>query len=134
MPHLVIKFLFAEMVMNRQKIIDYIKNEFGVEEEHLWMTFPDYIVFRNRKNKKWFAIIMDIDRSKLGLDGEGKVDIIDLKCDPILIGSLLHNKGYLPAYHMSKKGWITVLLEGSVADDELKDLIHLSYEIIEKKK
>jgi predicted DNA-binding protein (MmcQ/YjbR family) len=43
------------------------------------------------------------------------------------------NKGYFPAYHMNKKSWLTVLLDGSVNDDELKDLIHLSYEIIEKK-
>ena len=120
--------------MNRKNIIDFIKNEFDITEEHLWMIFPDYIVFRNKKNKKWFAIIMDIEKGKLGLDGEGKIDIIDLKCDPILIGSLLHNKGYLPAYHMSKKSWITILLDGSVSENELKDLIYLSYEIIEKKK
>ncbi len=120
--------------MDREKITDYIQNEFGVEGERLWMTFPDYIVFRNQKNKKWFAVIMDIEKSKLGLEGEGKVDIIDLRCDSILIGSLLHNKGYLPAYHMSKKNWITALLDGSVSDNELKDLIHLSYEIIEKKR
>lgn len=120
--------------MKRQEVIGFINNEFGVEEEHLWMTFPDYAVFRNKRNKKWFAIIMDIDRNKLGLDGTGRVDIIDLKCDPILIGSLLHNKGYLPAYHMSKKSWITVLLDGIVGEDELKDLIQLSYELIEKKK
>lgn len=120
--------------MNRQEIISFIKEAFDITEEHLQLTFPDYIVFRNKKNKKWFAIIMDIEKSKLGLDGEGKVDIIDLKCDPILVGSLLRNKGYLPAYHMSKKSWITVLLDGSVSDEELKDLICLSYEIIEKKK
>lgn len=120
--------------MNRQDIIDYIQDELDISEEHLWMTFPDYIVFRNRKNKKWFAIIMDIEKSRLGLDGDGKVDVIDLKCDPILIGSLLHNKGYLPAYHMSKKSWITVLLDGSVSEDELKDLIHLSYEMIDNKR
>ena len=120
--------------MNRQDIIKFIKDEFGVEEEHLWLTFPDYIVFRNKKNKKWFAIIMDIEKSKLDLDGKGRVDVVDLKCDPILIGSLLRNKGYLPAYHMSKKNWITVLLDGSVSENELKDLIYLSYEIIENKK
>ena len=120
--------------MNRQDIVNFINEEFDVPEEHLWLTFPDYIVFRNKKNNKWFAIIMDIDKSKLGLDGEGKVDIIDLKCDPILIGSLFRDKGFLPAYHMNKKSWITVLLDGSVNDEKLKDLICLSYEIIEKKK
>jgi len=125
---------FAEVLMNRVKVIEFIQNEFGVEGEQLWLTFPDYVVFRNQKNKKWFAIIMDIEKSKLGLDGEGRVDIIDLRCDNILIGSLIRNKGYLPAYHMNKKNWITVLLDDSVNDNELKDLIHFSYEIIKTKK
>jgi predicted DNA-binding protein (MmcQ/YjbR family) len=120
--------------MNRRDITEYIRDVFSVEGEQLWIAFPDYTVFRNARNKKWFGIIMDIEKGKLGLDGEGKTDIIVLRCDSILIGSLLHNTGYLPAYHMSKKNWITVLLDGSVDDGELKDLIRLSYEIIDKKK
>ena len=119
--------------MDRQEITYFIQNEFGVQGEQLWATFPDYTVFRNQRNKKWFAIIMDIEKQKLGLKGKGKVDIIDLKCDPILIGSLIRNNGYLPAYHMSKKSWITVLLDGSAPDEEIKDLIHLSFEIVDKK-
>ena len=75
----------------------------------------------------------------MALDGlqevmSGKKDILVIKSDPILIGSLIHNKGYLPAYHMSKKNWVTVLLDGSAPDEQVKDLIHLSYEIIEKAK
>ena len=120
--------------MNRQEVIEFISTEFGAEEEHLWMTFPDYAVFRNNRNKKWFAIIMDIDKNKLGLEGEGRIDIINLKCDSVLIGSLIKNNGYLPAYHMSKNSWITVLLDGCVDEAELKDLIYLSYELIDKKK
>ena len=120
--------------MNRFEIINYIDNEFGINGEQLWQSFPDYIVFRNVRNKKWFAIIMNIERSKLGLEGEGKIDIIDLRCDNILIGSLLLNEGYLPAYHMSKNNWITIRLDGSAKDEEIKDLLHLSYEIIDMKK
>ena len=119
--------------MDRQEITNFIQNEFDVRGEQLWATFPNYTVFRNQRNKKWFAIIMDIEKQKLGLKGKGKVDIIDLKCDPILIGSLIRNDGYLPAYHMSKKNWITVLLDGSAPDEEIKDLIHLSFEIVDKK-
>ena len=120
--------------MSKQDVAEFIKNKFTVTGEHLWINFPDYTVFRNKKNKKWFAIIMDIEKSKLGLDGKGKADIINLKCDPIFIGSLLHGKGYLPAYHMNKQNLITVLLDGSVNENEIKDLICLSYEIIGKKK
>lgn len=120
--------------MVRQEAIAFIENEWQVTGEHLWIKFPDYIVFRNQKNKKWFAMLGSVEKSKLGLEEEGRVDIINLKCDPILIGSLLHNQGYFPAYHMNKKSWITVLLDGSVSGEELKDLIGLSYEMIDKKK
>ena len=120
--------------MNRHETADYITDTFGVSGENLWVKFPEYLVFRNRKNKKWFALIADVEKSRLGLPGDGKTDIINLKCDPVFIGSLIHNKGYLPAYHMNKNTWITVLLDGSVDDSEIKDLICLSYEMIEKRK
>ncbi len=120
--------------MNRQSVIDFIKTEFGVPEEHLWMNWPDYAVFRNGRNKKWFAVVMDVERQKLGLEGIGRADILNVKCDPVFIGSLRLNKGYLPAYHMSKDKWISVLLDGTVPENEIKDLIHLSFELIDKKK
>jgi predicted DNA-binding protein (MmcQ/YjbR family) len=116
--------------MNRRDVIDFINTEYDTPQEHLWMSYPDYIVFRNSINNKWFAVVMDVERQKLGLKGSGKVDVLNVKCDPILIGSLRLSKGYLPAYHMSKDKWISVLLDGTVADNEIKDLIHLSYELI----
>ena len=119
--------------MNRQSVTDYIFKEFGVSGEYLWMRFPDYAVFRNARNKKWFAVIMDIEKNKLGIKGTGKADIVVMKCDPILIGSLLHDKGFLPAYHMNKANWITALLDGSINDGELKNLLRLSYDIIDRK-
>ncbi len=119
--------------MDRQKAIEYIKNQFDVDSENLWASFPDYLVFRNQKNKKWFALIAGIEKDKLGLKGKERVSIINLKCDPILMGSLRKKEGYFPAYHMNKSSWISVLLDDSVSDDEIKDLICLSYEIIENK-
>lgn len=88
------------------------------------------IKFRNGSNRKWFALVAEVERDKLGLKGEDKVSLINLKCDPVFIGSLLNGKGYLPAYHMNKKTWITVLLDGSVPEEEVRDLIHLSYELV----
>lgn len=63
----------------RRKIIDYIKKKYKAEPEHLWRSYPDYIVFRHSDNNKWFGIIMDVSRDKLGLDGDDRVDIIDVK-------------------------------------------------------
>ena len=120
--------------MKRQSIIDFIKEEFNVDGEHLWMTFPDYMVFRNPAGGKWFAVLMDVGRDKLGLDGEGREDILNVKCDPVLIGSLIKDRSsYLPGYHMNKNSWLTVLLGGNAGENEIKDLIALSRELTEKK-
>lgn len=121
-------------MMNRKTIIELIRTEYGVAPEKLWLQYLDYLVFRNPRNQKWFAILMDVDRSRLGLEGEGKTDVLNLTCDPILIGSLLMERGFLPAYHMNKRRWIGVLLDGSVPDGELTELIRFSYALIEKKK
>ena len=59
----------------RQKIIDYIDKKYKADPEHLWRSYPDYIVFRHSDNNKWFGIIKDVSRDKLGLEGDDRVDI-----------------------------------------------------------
>ena len=61
------------------------------------------------------------------------LDVVDLKCDPILIGSLRKEAGYFPAYHMSKASWITVALDGSVPDEQIKMLLDMSYDATARK-
>lgn len=119
---------------DRNEIFQYAKERFGTEPEYLWMKFPNYAVLRNSNNSKWYDAIMDVQKQKLGLKGKEYVDILDVKCDPIMIGSLLNSKGYLPAYHMNKSTWITILLDGSISKDEIFNLIDLSYEMTQKKK
>ena len=116
--------------MQRERIIEYIQDTFSTEEEHLWTQYPNYSVFRHPASKKWFAIIMDISRSKLGLDGDGAVDILDIKCSPLMIGSLLSEQGFLPAYHMHKNTWITILLDETVPDEKIYPLLELSYDSV----
>ena len=50
-----------------------------------------------------------------------------------MIGSLRKEKGILPAYHMNKEHWITVLLDGSVEKQKIYDLIEISYDLTRKK-
>ena len=108
----------------RRKIIDYIKKRYKAEPEHLWRSYPDYIVFRHSDNNKWFGIIMDVSRDKLGLDGDDRVDIIDVKVeDPFLRDMLIQQPGYLPAYHMNKGSWITVLLDGTVSFEDVCGMV-----------
>ena len=111
------------------KAIQYIKEKYDVEPAFLWEKFPDTAAFRHWKTLKWFGVMMTVQKKKLGIDAEGKVEALVIKCDPILIGTLINGKGYLPAYHMNKEHWITVLLDGSVPESEICDLIDLSYSL-----
>ena len=76
---------------------------------------------------------MDIPKSKLGLRGDGDIDIVNLKCEPAVIGSLRLEKGFFPAYHMSKDKWISVALDGSVDDEQLLFLLDMSFELTDIK-
>lgn len=70
----------------------------------------------------------------MGLSDEGMLDILNLKCDPLLIGSLRTAPGFFPAYHMNKESWITLALDGSVPEDQIKALLDMSYELTKDKK
>lgn len=56
---------------------------------------------------------------------------INLKCDPEKAVELREqHEGVLPGYHMHKKHWNTVLTDGSVPDNLLKEWTRDSYELV----
>lgn len=115
--------------LNRQDIFDYVKKEYGTEPEYLWIKTPENAVLRNERNRKWYGVILSVSRDKLGLSGNEVIDILDLKCDPLMIDMLRQEKGFLPAYHMNKKSWLAVLLDGTVEAKRIFNLIDFSYEL-----
>lgn len=111
-------------------VVSYIREACGAEPEFLWRRTPGNAVFRHRSNRKWFAVLLTaMPGRKLGLPREDPVDILDLKCDPRLMGSLLVGGHCLPGYHMNKEHWVTVLLDGSLPLSEICSLIDMSYDI-----
>ena len=117
------------ILVNRDMIFKFAAENFGARPEYLWEKYPDYAVFRRSDNNKWFAVIMNITKDKLGLDSKDEIDIIDLKCDPLMIGSARISDGVFPAYHMNKDHWITILLDGTAEDELIYSHIALSYEL-----
>lgn len=115
------------------ELFAYAKDYFGNDPEYLWDGDTDTCVLRHQDNKKWYAVIMRIPRSKLRLSGDDIVDILDVKCDPQLLGSMLGKEGCHPAYHMNKSHWLTVRLDGTVPLDEIIGLLEMSYNITKKK-
>ena len=119
----------------RDKLIKCIQEQYGVEPEHLWEKFPNYIVFRHQGNRKWFGLVMDVPRSKLGLDGDDRVDILNVKLDdPIMADELIRQPGYMKGYHISRGNWISILLDGTVSLDEICSLLEVSYLVTAQKK
>lgn len=121
-------------IIKRQDIFLYAKKFFKTEPEFLWRSSPGNAVLRNADNRKWYAIIMDVPRYKLGLEGTEPIDVLDVKCNPLMLGSLLMNDGYFPAYHMHKGRWISVILDGTVPKDEIFSLLNISYDITAKER
>ncbi len=123
---------YAETV---EQVIAYIRDSYGAEPEFLWAATPGNAAFRNAANKKWFAALLQgLPRQVLHLPGEGTADVLNVKCDPKLIGSFLDGQRYLPAYHMNKEHWMSLVLDGSLPLEEIFPLIDLSYGLIDKKK
>lgn len=118
----------------RERIMRYAQDTFGTEAEYLWADAPNYAVLRHDGSRKWYAIIMDVPSNRLGLAGEEPVDVMNVKCSTIMIGSLLSEKGFLPAYHMNKNYWISVLLNGTVPDNQIFPLLELSYDTVAPKR
>lgn len=119
----------------RDTVFAHIKKKYKVSPEYPWRKYDDNAVFRHSDNKKWFALVMSVAREKLGLSGDGYVDVINLKVDDMMLKDMLvRENGICRAYHMNKEHWITVLLDGTVEMDKIYDLIHGSYEATASKK
>ena len=118
----------------RERIMRYMQDTYGTEAEYLWADSPDSAVFRHPASRKWYAIIMGVLPERLGLSGEQVLYVMNVKCSTIMIGSLLSTKGFLPAYHMNKNHWISIVLDNSVPDDQITPLLELSYDSVAPKR
>lgn len=112
-----------------KEIITYVKNKYGDELEFLWEKSPKNAVIRRKSSNKWYAIILTISKRKLNLNSDEIIEIINLHNIAEEIEKLIDNKRYFPAYHMNKKHWCTICLDGTVELKEIYKLIDVSYEL-----
>ncbi len=114
--------------MTRDELTRYIFDTYSVEPDYPFPGDNTSAVFRHAGNRKWFALVMNIPAQKLGLPSENRIDIVNMKCDSVLIGSFRGLPGLFPAYHMNKESWITAALDGSAPDETVKTLLDMSYQ------
>ncbi len=115
------------MFEQSNRIAKSIKENYNDDPIFQWDKFPGYAIFKNGTTNKWYGIIMNLSRSKLGENSSEEVEILDIKLEPEKIKKLLKRKGFYEAYHMNKKNWITVILDDTISDEELMGLLGESY-------
>lgn len=106
------------------RITKLIIKKYKIISEFLWEKNPTFGVFRNQKSKKWFGIIMNIDKSKIIPDQKGEIEILNLKLDD---KNYLQEKGIYSAYHMNKKSWVSIILDETLTDEKIMKLVEISY-------
>ena len=118
--------------VTRQELFTWIRQQYGTEPEYPWHDWN--AVLRHNDNNKWYGVVLEVSADKLGLPEVGIIDVLNVKSDPLLIGSLRGQDGYFPAYHMNKEKWLSIQLGKPELDDAIKDLLSLSHELTAPKK
>lgn len=118
-----------------RQIIDRLSRTYGTEPEFLWEKFPRNAIFRRPDNALWYALLIALERGKI--TGEKNTDeileITVIRFPEEQLNDSLTKKGYYPAYHMNKKRWITLLLDGSIPTEDILAHIETSYELAARK-
>ena len=117
------------------RIQDEIKSRCGDEPDFPFKKFPDYAVFRNPKNRKWYGLLMTLPLGKLTGDerDQQEVTVLDVKQTEDRLPDLLQKAGFFTAYHMNKQSWLSVLLNGDLPDDQVLALLDESRSFTERK-
>lgn len=86
---------------------------------------PVWAVIRHRGNKKVFAWIYERDNKVC----------INVKCDPEWVDFWRNAfPGVLPGFHLNKRYWNTIVLDGTVPEAEIKRMIGESYDLTAPKR
>lgn len=116
-----------------KQLIARAREKYGDEPEYLWEKFPDNAVLRRKDNGKWYGAILTVAREKLGMAGEGKTEVLDVRADPARIPLLTDGVKVFAGWHMNKKHWISLPLDGSVDLGEIETFLEESRRIAKER-
>lgn len=93
------------IIMERKDVFEYVKKQYGTEPDYPWHDWN--AVLRHKDNNKWYAVVLKVSQDKLGLPGNEEIDVLNVKGDPMMIGSLRAQEGFHSAHHMNKDKWLS---------------------------
>ncbi len=116
--------------MKKQDVYDFALNHYAVTPDYPWADekYKDAAVLRHINNRKWFGLVMDVNGGLIGRNPDRKYEVMNVKAEPEMIASLCEQKGVIPAYHMNKMHWISLILE-EIEPGLLYSLLDKSYEL-----
>ncbi len=111
-------------------LTEYVDLQYGCALEYLWPKTPNNAIWRRGDNGKWFGVILTVGANKImpGADG-APIEILDIRCAPGFIDFVVDKKNVFPGWHMNKRHWITIPLDGRMNIAQIKSLLDASYEI-----
>ena len=94
----------------------------------LFMTFgkAHNAVFRNPSTRKWIGLVMCNKRSNIIGDSDEKVEYLNLNFKED--APLYNQKGVYHPYKKQNKHWIVILMDETLSDEEIMDLVAIGYE------
>lgn len=109
-----------------QQILDHIRDTYGDEIEYPWKDNTAAVI-RSHLTRKWYVLFMEILPGKIGLGGKKPILVMNLHGSAEQVAALVDGIKYFPGYHMNRKYWYTLCLDGSVPLDELQQRIAESF-------
>ena len=105
-----------------------VKDKYKDDLEFLWEKSSSAIV-RRKDNKKWYAVFQIVSKRKIGIESDEIVELLGLRASANLIPDLIDNKLIFKGFHMNKKNWISICLDGSVNENSIFKMIDESYDL-----
>lgn len=118
----------------RDQILTYVQEQLNTVPETPWADSPDSVVLRHADNSKWYGLLMTIPEGYIGLPGNNYIDVMNVKLPPLMVDSFRPEPGFHAAYHMNKRHWLTIRLDGTVPYPVVLDLLHVSFDLTASKK
>ena len=109
--------------MNKQEIIKYCTTLPSTFEDYPFLDDNITVAMKHLESKKWFALLMEV---------KGEL-YLNVKTDPNYSELLRNSYDYIiPAYHMNKEHWNTIIISDKVDNSLVEELIEQSYELTKK--